>query len=1187
MHRRLIKFLDLKLFFFVFISTSNIFSQSVVINEFMSSNNSILPDDDGQYYDWIEIYNSSGSKLDLSSYYLSDDTTNIFKWQLPNIELEPDSFLVFMASGKNEREITSHWETIINWGDNWHYYNGSSNPPPQNWNLEEFNESVWSEGPSGFGFGDSDDATVLPSATSIYIRKKFVIDDTVNINDVLLHIDYDDAFVAYLNGVEIARSNIGTPDIPPANNEFASSGREATIYSGGSPEKFIVDNWDSILVSGENVLAIQVHNISTNSSDMSAIPFLTFGMRNIPKDAEGSPDILNLKPSNFHTNFKLDSDGEYVIFSDAEGNEIDKIYNGSLPSNISKGRYPDGAEEWFYYNEPTPGFGNSANGFMNIDESPLFSKSAGFYQSQFSLILSGNNPSGDIFYTTDGSEPNNNSSKYTSPLLIDSTAVVRAKVISQNSVPSATITNTYFINDNFSLPVISLTTDPENLWDEETGIYVLGNDAEGSNPYYGANFWEDWERPVHVEFFELSGDLAFSLDAGIKIYGGWSRAHAQKSLAIYARSVYGQGEINYKIFPDLSLEKFESIVLRNSGNDWNYSLMRDALMTTIASEVDVDVQAYRPAVVYINGNYWGVHNVREKINEHFIASHYNLDPDSINLLENESSVIQGDNRDYLALLDFLQTHNLSSTSNFEFVKNEIDINNFMNYMLCQIYYNNGDWPGNNIKFWRSNSEGAKWRWIMYDTDFGFGLYGHNEYQGNALEFATATNGPSWPNPPWSTFMLRKLLENDGFKVDFINRYADIYNSILKPENIIKKIDFMVNQIKPEMERHKLRWEQSYQGWLNEIEYLPVFANNRGTYLQQHFENKFNLNGISSVEVNANSEQGMIQINSLTINEFPWTGSYYNGVPITFSAIPLPGFKFSHWGGYSANQRIISVLPENISDITAYFIPDTGKPANIVINEINYNSSASFNSEDWVELYNNSDSAVDLSGWIFKDEDDTHNFVIPDETELPVEGYMVLCRDSILFSNMYPECENFIGNLYFGFDGNGELLRLYNNNLGFVDSVRYDDESPWVAEPDGNGPTLSLVNPDLDNYDAQNWKASFQFGTPGRVNDVSITDIKNTQNNPTEFKLEQNYPNPFNPSTTIRYSLKKSSNVKFNIYNLLGQKVRTLKNSYQNAGEYSLKWNGKDDDDNMVSSGVYIYMFQAGEFNMQKKMVLIR
>jgi hypothetical protein len=1181
------KFSDLKFLFFFFFSATNIFSQSVVINEFMSSNNSVFPDDEGQYYDWIEIYNSGNSILDLSSYYLSDDTTNIFKWQLPNIELEPDSFLVFMASGKNKREITSHWETIINWGDNWHYYNGSSNPPPQNWNLTEFNESLWSEGPSGFGFGDSDDATVLPSATSIYIRKKFVIDDIGNINEVLLHIDFDDAFVAYFNGVEIARSNIGIPGIPPGNDEFASTGREAMMYGGGTPEKFVIDNWDSILVNGENVLAIQAHNISVSSSDMSVIPFLTFGMKNIPEGSKGSPDILNLKPSNFHTNFKLNPDGEYITFSNAGGNEIDKIYTGSIPSNISKGRYPDGAEEWFYYNEPTPGFENSTNGFMDIEEPPLFSEHAGFYQSQFSLTLSGKNLSGNIFYTTDGSEPDKNSSKYTSPLLINSTTVVRAKVISQNSVPSKTVTNTYFVNENFNIPVVSLSTDPENFWDEDIGIYTLGNSAESQYPYFGANFWEDWERPVHIELFEPTGDLAFSLDAGAKIYGGWSRGHAQKSLAVYARSAYGESEINYKIFPELPVEKFESIVLRNSGNDWDYSMIRDALMCNIAAEVNIDVQAYRPAVVFINGSYWGIHNVREKINEHFISSHYNIDPDSINLLENESSVIQGDNSDYLALLDFLKTHNLGNTSDYEFVKNEIDINNFVNYMLCQIYYDNTDWPGNNVKFWRSNSAGSKWRWILYDSDFGFGLYDHNAYQNNTLSFATATNGPDWPNPPWSTLLLRKLLESSEFKTDFINRYADFSNSIFKPQNIIKKINDIVNKIKSEMERHRSRWGHSYQSWLDEIQYLPTFTNNRREYLQIHFQNKFNLNGMSSIEVNADTNKGRVKVNSLIINEFPWTGSYYNGVPITLSAIPLPGFKFSHWEGYSMNKRIISVLPENISGITAYFIPDTGKPANIVINEINYNSSDSFNSEDWVELYNNSDSTIDISAWIFKDEVDTHNFLIPDETVLLPEGYMVLCRDSILFSNMHPECENFIGNFDFGFDGDGELLRLYNNNLGFVDSVRYDDESPWVAEPDGNGPTLSLVNPDLDNYDAQNWKASLQFGTPGRVNDVSITNTKNTESNPTEFKLEQNYPNPFNPSTTIRYSLKKSSNVRFNIYNLLGQKVRTLKNSYQNAGEYFLIWDGEDDDNNLVSSGIYIYTLQTEEFNMQKKMVLIR
>lgn len=1176
------RYIDVKLFLFTFLFHIHVFSQNVLINEVMSSNNSILPDNNGEYYDWIELYNTSNSSLNLNGYYLSDDTSNIFKWKFPDVIINPDSFLVAIASGSDESQIIRHWETVIDWGDNWHYHSGSSGAPPVNWNSIDFDDSSWPEGPSGFGYGDSDDATVVAQTLSLYIRRKFTIDDITNISATLLHIDYDDAFVAFLNGKEITRANIGIKGIEPGYDQPASSAREATIYSGGLPEKFVISGFDSILVEGENVLCIQVHNIDITSSDMSAIPFLTFGMKHTPENAKGSSEILNLGIPNLQTNFKIDADGEYLVLSDTSGNEIDKIFTGAIPSGISKGRYPDGAEEWYYFNDPTPGFTNSDNHYSVIEEPPLFSKPGGFYQSQVSLTLSNNGSSGNIFYTLDGSEPTSSSHQYSSPIDISSTSVVRARVIGQNSIPSEIITCTYIMNENIRLPVISISTNPENLWDEETGIYVLGNNAESEYPYFGANFWQDWEKPIHIEFFESNGDSAFSMDAGTKIYGGWSRGHAQKSLAIYARSSYGKGEISYKVFPELPIEEFESIVLRNSGNDWDYSFIRDALMSRISSEVNVEAQAYRPAVVFLNGDYWGIHNVREKINEHFIASHFDIDPEGINLLENQSSVIQGDNSDYIALLDFLQNNNLNSTSNYEFVKNKIDIDNFINYMLCEIYYDNEDWPGNNIKFWSSTAEGSKWRWIQFDTDFGFGLYNHSSYKNNTLAFATATNGPDWPNPPWSTLLIRKLLGNNEFKNEFISRYADLSNSLFKPDNIINKIGNIVNQITPEIQRHLSRWGLSYNKWLNEVQSLYDFANNRTPYLQSFFLSKFNINGMTTIEVNTNTNRGTVLVNSLTINEAQWRGSYFKGIPITISALPLTGYTFSHWEGYSSNERVITVLPENISSITANFEPKTSFNGNVVINEINYNSSKNFDSEDWIEIYNDSSSVVDLSGWVFKDEDNDHNFVIPDGTTLPVNAYLVLCKDSVLFKNIYPDCKNFIGDFGFGLDNGGELLRLYNNNLILVDSVDYDDEYPWATEPDGNGSTLSLVNPDLDNYDPKNWKASSLLGTPGKANDVYVNVEKGKGNLPTEFRLDQNYPNPFNPLTTMQYLIPQVSHVTIKVYDIIGKEIKTLVNEEKLAGKYVVQFDGSN-----FSSGVYFYQMRAGEFIDTKKFILLK
>ncbi|HEX9970460.1 MAG TPA: CotH kinase family protein, partial [bacterium] len=365
-----------------------------------------------------------------------------------------------------------------------------------------------------------------------------------------------------------------------------------------------------------------------------------------------------------------------------------------------------------------------------------------------------------------------------SPIPIIITTVVRAREILSNSLPGKISTHTYFINEKITLPVVSLTTNPPNLWDPDSGIYVLGKNYDPNPPNLSANFWQDWERPVHVEFFEPDGNLCFSLDAGIKIFGGWSQAYPQKSVAIYARSRYGASDIDYQIFPDKPITKFEAIVLRNSGSDCLKTKLRDPMMQSLISESDLDIQAYRPAVVFLNGDYWGIHNIREKVNEYYLEANRGIDPDNIDLLEGNGSVIEGDRTHYQAMLDYIASHNMQLRETLDSIRTMMDVENFLDYEIAQIYYDNTDWPGSNIKFWRPRTADGRWKWIVFDTDFGFGLHNSEAYKNNTIALATEPNGPNWSNPPWSTFLLRKLLENPVFKNDFINRFADHMNVTL-------------------------------------------------------------------------------------------------------------------------------------------------------------------------------------------------------------------------------------------------------------------------------------------------------------------------------------------------------------------------------------------------------------------------
>lgn len=1177
-----------QIIFFLFLSTK-IVSQQIVINELMSSNGVTITDEDGDYSDWIELYNPQNTQMDLNGYGISDDSNNLFKWVFPAITLAPKDHLIVFASDKNRTEYIRHWETIIDWGDDWKYKLGT-NEPPSSWKNIGFDDLLWTTGKSGFGYGDDDDSTLVPENTnSVYIRKVFSIDDINKIKKAVLHVDYDDGFVAYLNGVEVARANIGTVGIPPAFNESATNFTEPLMVYGGKPERHILQNLNSLIHDGDNVLAIQVHNYGTGSSDLTIIPFLTLGMETIPINPRGSNPLLELPSSFLHTNFKISSEGETIVLTSAQSTVVDLITFGGIGPDVSYGRQPDGSSSWLLFSEATPGDSNVTQGYSGIVDEPLLSVNGGFYSAPVTISISPAAFGDNVYYTLDGSEPNETSEIYTTPIIIDSTKVLRVKSFSTGLLPSKTITNTFFINYSTTLTVVSLSTDPGNLFDEEFGIYALGDSAEPSFPYFGANFWNDWERPIHVELFETDGSKGFGIDMGVKIFGNWSRGNAQKSLALFARGKYGYSSLSYKLFDELPFTEYESFVLRNSGNDWLSTMMRDGLLTSLVDGTDIDKGDYRPAVVFINGQYWGIHNIREKVNENFLAQHHNVNPDSVDILENFGEIVEGDNSDYFDLYYFIENNDISIQANYDLVKTKMQVDNFIKYQVTEIYIDNQDWPGNNIKFWKTKSN-SKWRWILYDTDFGFGIWNSYAYQNNTLTFALEPNGPSWPNPSWSTLMLRKLLENISFKNDFINCFADYSNTIFNANVVLSKVNNIASVISPEINHHAERWGQfTYAGWLNNVQVMRNFAAQRIAYMRSHFLQKFNLSGVHQVNLAiSDTTMGSIQLNSIIVKSPTWTGSYFSGIPINIIAKPKNGYRFVNWVGSSTSPNdSLTITLSNAIYLNAVFEIDPNyNSTQIVINEINYNSAASFNTEDWIELYNNGDSDVDISGWIFKDSDDAHIFTIPQNTILNQNSYLVLCVDTSLFKPLFPDINNYLGNVGFGLSGSGELIRLYDDQMSIIDSLVYDDTIPWPTEPDGNGPTLSLRNPNLNNSLGENWAASIGNGTPGKINDIFVNVDDQLESIPTEYALMQNYPNPFNPITMIRFSLPEHSFVTLKIYDVLGNEVVALVNEEKSAGNYEVEFSSIKNN-RTISSGVYLYQLRTNKFIQTKKMILIK
>jgi len=897
-----------------------------------------------------------------------------------------------------------------------------------------------------------------------------------------------------------------------------------------------------------------------------------------------------------HTNFKLSANGgEICLFSPNEI-LIDSITYLKQTTDKSFGRYPDGTSEWKIFDFPTPGTKNDSSHFKLQAPSPIFSIQSGFSTNSHIVEIYSELDSSKIYYTIDGSIPTENDSLYSHPIEVLQTTVIRAKVFEDSFSPSKTITNTYFINENSELPIFSIATNADNFFSNDSGIYVEGtNGIEGNCSTSPRNWNQDWERPISLEFFEADKNLAFKINAGIKINGGCSRLYNQKSLAIFMRNEYGFGKLNYQLFPYKQIYEFNNFILRSSAQDWYRTMFRDGMIQTlIKSGMDIDYQEYRPSIVFINGEYWGIHNIREKLNEHYLEANHGVDPNNVDIIEISKDVFvnNGDRIEYDNLINFVSSNDMSLSESYNYIKSVVDIDEYINYQIAEIYSANADWPGSNSKLWRPKTVTGKWRWMIYDLDFGFGGNSQGQYFSNTLELATATNGDDWPNPPWSTLLFRKFLENENFKNEFIQRFAVQMNTTFNVSKVLHLIDSLQTNIAPEIPRHKERWAKSisYGEWNNLVEIMREFARQRPSYVSQHFMDKFQLSGMESLNIeNANILNGKIILHTTEIRESNYNISLFKDVPVKLEAVPMPGYRFAGWEGLvTDSSKVVSFYLDYPSKIIAKFEKDSLQSTNVVINEINYNSHSAFDTDDWIELFNNTDSTINLSNWIFKDEDDSHIFTFAENCFIGKREYLVLCKDTLMFSSLFPNVKNIVGNFDFGLNGSGELIRLFDGNLIVADSLTYDDNLPWEIEADGNGATLELIHPNFDNSLALSWRASAKHGSPGTINSV-YTKVEKIEENlfPEKFVLEQNYPNPFNPTTTIKYSIpnnikSETLNVKLIVFDILGNEVATLVNEKKSAGNHLVSFEASN-----LSSGVYFYKMQAGDFVNTKKMVLIR
>ncbi|MEZ5198097.1 MAG: CotH kinase family protein [Bacteroidales bacterium] len=1115
----------------------------VLINEVCTRNSFVLNDFDEKTPDWIELYNHGNEIVNLSGWSVSDNLNQPNKWIFPEITLEPDSFLIVMASGNNRKAIVDHWETIIHAEESWKYFTPFYTPDT-NWKSFGFDDSEWMEGPGGFGRGDDDDNTVLPDTVrTVYLRKHFTINDTSKITSVLLHVDYDDAFIAYLNGVEIVRSNIGWPGLLQEWNNHARDVHTAVMFLGLPPEEFQLDmnQFKSLILPGENVLAIQAFNAWGNHGNFSIIPFLTVGINDGSFSYQELPEWFIDKPVYLHTNFSLAGQGESLVLSNPDNEIIDLVEIPYLKSDHSFGRKPDGNLDFNYFRHPTPKLSNNGSlGYNGYSKEPAYSVPSGFYNGGVEVNFLNQLAGDTIRYTLDGSWVSDTSDIFSGSILIDTTTVVRAQVYSSGLLPGKVSTNTYLIDFSSELPVISLSLNPHDLWDWEDGIYVLGPNASTIYPYKGANFWQDWEKPTHVEYFDENQVLGFELDADIVIHGGFSRANDMKSLRIIASGKYDESEINYPLFKDKDIYSYKRLVLRNSGQDYNITHFRDAVMHKIVQkDTRIEIQDYEPAVVFLNGVYWGIHNLREKIDRYYVNSNFGVPEDSTEIIRENHKIIEGDFYHYVQMIHYVKNVPVVDSVAYENISKQVDLNNYTDYFIAEMYYVNSDgWPNHNTKYWRAKNDTARWHYILTDTDFALGLY--SQVYKNEL-YRVLHSSILWADNHW---ILRRLMENADYRQYFINRSADMFNTMLLSANVVNKINELKQRIEPEMDRHMMRWGSSYAAWEANVDIMSDFGENRLSYIWQHYIDEFDLTKTVNIGFDIDSvHHGNIKVNTIFPDSLPWQGVYFDGNPIEVSAIADSGYVFSHWASNlvltnadTLKQKLEINVDTNVL-FKAYFVIDTFEPdaPQIVFNEINYRSLDTLDAGDWAELWNVDSISWDLTNWVFKDSDDDHAFVLPAGTVLDPGDYLVLFRDSVMFKNVFPDIESVYGPFEFGLNNGGDDLRLFDAEGNTLVMMTYSNDEPWPTDADGTGKTIELLDPFEDMSDGSNWFSGCIGGSPGGpFIPCDTIGVKDIPSNPENVLI---HPNPFSQKTTIEFINTHSDFVDIKLFNVHGILVR--------------------------------------------------
>ena len=794
------------------------------LNEIMPRNRSTMFDEDGEASDWIELINTSGSTVSLEGCALSDDESKPLKWLFPKgAQVQPGGVYLVFASGKNRRDTASGWLHT-------------------NFSINGTRETILLSGPQGQLF------------------------DRVTVEGL-----EKDESLERLDGLSVwSVTRQATPNQPNsvagaaaadaalrASNTSGLIISEVVTYSSGmaTPHGQTSYDWIEILNKGGSAVNLKGYGLS----DKPGRPRLWQFPETVIEPGEYKlifASGLTQPPAGstaLHAAFRLSASGGQITLSDPEGNILDKMSVPMLEGDTSYGRSLS-MNAPLYFDKPTPGAPNGP-GLPGYAQQPIVGTDGGSFTGAVNVAFTVARGT-TVRYTLDGSDPTESSPQYVEPLHLEATTVIRARAFQDGLRPSRIVTNTYMIGLYHQLPVISLVTTPDNLWNPVTGIYAgTYMDSERVDkgvPFKDLPYWQKLRVAGHFEFFETDGSRKVSESIELGLHGNFSLDIPQKSFRVTAKARYGSTstDLNYAFFPDKPYDSYHSLVIRNGGNDGKYTRIVDGFQSRIVDWSDTNLyhMPWRPVVVYLNGQYWGHYNIRERVNVHSLARFEGWDdPENIDLIKADKTVLSGSFTNYSQLLDYVKTHNLNDRAALATVLNWIDVDNYFDYMIFEMYFGNTD--TGNIKYYRRRAPGEKWKWVLFDLDWGM--------------FDSVNDGCQiWLNPKgtgslnYDNTIIRKLLEVPEMRDKFLRRYGQLFQEVFVKERMIELARDMASQIELEMPLHFNRWawdntlkididapanpEGALSYWLQRIARLENVINKRGNLVWGHVQNWFTL-----------------------------------------------------------------------------------------------------------------------------------------------------------------------------------------------------------------------------------------------------------------------------------------------------------------------------------------------------------